>query len=663
MNTPLARTAAAFLMAAFSLLPAMADPASLVAQGRSLQARDDWYGAIESYQEAVRGNQGYADAYRGLAECFYALGEYEKAMTEAEKALGLRKNDTSLTDLRGFILIGLGRLDEARQTFQGVLAKTPNDIQARFGLGEIEIASGRISAAGAEYSEALRRNPSNRQALLSLALVSHGAGNDSLARDYAEEALRYYSDDKVAYYVYSWLAAAQGDLGEAERYVRKALAIDPRYDDANALFASVLFRDGRLSEVIDACNSRIAANRSAPGAWYLRALCLKDLGRPAEALASAVTGLEITPEDEVLRSLYEGILLDSYDIESPARLPAAQWHAARAVDFERKNLSDQAVFEYRRALTLNPYDIDSRVGYAKQLLTRGYPARYLGQLEFIQTLGKATTAVNDAVEAYKKALSSSIAVKWAIDPLYLDKGSISIGLYWLSESSASSHPDAVRVTASMLADAFVQENRFTVRSALKASSSYSEAFRVSRTAGEDYFGLLSFEEGDRNIKLSLDLYLSSTGALAQKFEVFRTGNDRYANAVRRLMQTVTASMPIRGRLLKRYQGDAVINLGKADGIVPGDRFDILRMDTLAWANEGIALLYAPENVLGSFSVTSVEGDISLGTLGRAGFYDRINPGDAVVLRKKEGDNPAPGAAQGQLSSNSPALLNLIRKIR
>lgn len=663
MNTPIARTAAAAIMAFFLLLPLMADPASLVAQGRSLQARDDWYGAIESYQEAVRGNPGYADAFRGLAECFYALGEYEKAMTEAEKAISLRKNDTALTDLRGFILIGLGRLDEARQTFQGVLAKAPNDIQARFGLGEIEIASGRISAAGAEYSEALRRNPSNRQALLSLALVSYGTGNGALARDYAEEALRYYSDDKVAYYVYAWLASAQGDLGEAERYVRKALALDPAYDDANALFASVLYRDGRLAEVIEACNSRISRNRSAPGAWYLRALCLMESGKPSEALASAVTGLEITPEDEVLRSLYEGILLDFYAIESSERNPASKWHAARATDYERKNLSDQAVFEYRRALTLNPYDIDSRVGYAKQLLTRGYPARYLGQLEFIQSLGKATTAVNDAVEAYKKALSSSVAEKWSIDPLYLDKSSVDIGLYWLSSHSASAHPDAVRITASVLADAFVQENRFTVRSASRASSSYSEAFRLSRTAGEDYFGLLSFEEGDRNIKLSLDLYLSSSGALAQKFEVFRTGNDRYVNGIRRLMQTVSASMPLQGRLLKRYQGQGVINLGKADGISEGDKFDILRKDALSWANEGIAVNYDPENVLGSFTVTSVEGDISLGTLARTGFYDRINPGDSVVLQRKDAEGAAGIAVNGAPRTSSPALLELIRKIR
>lgn len=637
-----------------------ADPVAYAAQGRESQAREDWYAAVEAYQEAVRENPSYAAAYRGLAECFYALGEFGKALTEADKAIALKKNDTSLADLRGFILISLGRLDEARTVFEGVLKSVPNDLDARFGLGEIEVSAGRIGAANNQYEEALRRNPTNRRALLSLALLSREAGNQKLARDYADKALRYYSDDAQTYYVSAWLSAASGNDGEAEKAARSALAIDPSYDDVLALLATVLYGKNRLSEVIALCDTRIAENRNAAGSWYLRALCLEGLGRTQEALSSALTGLGINPGDEVLRALYERMLLTYYDLESPLRVPAASWHSAKAEEFESKNLSDQAVYEYRRALSLNPYDADTRYSYAKLLLTRGYPASYLSQLEFIQSLGKGSTPVNDSVEAYRKLLSSSVAAKWTVDPLYLDKAAVRIGLYWTGSGIPALHADGTGITAGMIADAFSSEPRASVSAAAKSVSSYSEAFRLSRTGGEDYFALVSFAEGERDIQITVDLYVSATGSPAQKFSVYRTGNDRYANALRRLVKTMADSMPVRGKLLKRYQGEGVINLGRIDGIEAGAVFDILGMTSVRYAEEGIALTYKPEEILGTFTAAAVEGDISQGTITRSGFFDRINQGDTVILRPK--DSTA-AAEAGEAGKATPPLLDMLRKLR
>ncbi len=649
-------------LALFSVLAALhADPAARLASARASQDREDWYSAIEAYQEALRENPSYADAYRGLAECFYALNEADKALTEVDKAIALRKNDTGLADLRAFVLIALGRLDEARTAFRQVLQAVPNDVNARFGLGEIEVASGRIGAANAEYEEALRRNPTNRKALLSLALVSREAGNTTLARDYADRALRYYSDDPQAYYISAWLSAAEGNGAAAEKAARSALALNPAYDDALALLATVLYAKDRFPEVIAACDARIAADRNASGAWYLRALCLERTGKTQEALSSALTGLGIDPGDEVLRALYEDILLRNYDVESPLRVPASAWHATKAAEFQRKNFSDQALFEYRRALSLNPYDVDSRQSYAKLLLTRGYPAAYLGQLEFIQSLGKGSVSVNDSVEAYRKLLSSSVAAKWSVDPLYLDKAATKIGIFWLEGSLPSLHPAGERITAGLLAESFASEPRFEVTAATRTVSSYSEAFRQSRTSGQDYFAILSYAEGERDLKIEVDLYVSSTGSQAKTFGVYRTGNDRYANALRRLVQTISSSMPVRGKLLQRYQGDGVINLGKSDGIAAGASFDILRPGTVKYADEGIGLKYEKSEVLGTFRVGTVEGEIAQGSVARSGFFDRINPGDSVILQPADPANA--GAAATEPARATPPLLDLLRKLR
>ena len=172
-----------------------ADPVSLVALARNHQADENWFTAIENYQEALRENPSFLLAWHGMAECFYALGEYDQALSHVDEALRLRKDDPELMNLKGFISIGRGEIAEASELFSKVLSAWPNDIEARFGLAEIELHTGRISSASGLYREALARNPDNRKALLSLALLSQESGNRTAARDYLEKALQYHGEN------------------------------------------------------------------------------------------------------------------------------------------------------------------------------------------------------------------------------------------------------------------------------------------------------------------------------------------------------------------------------------------------------------------------------------------------------------------------------------
>ncbi len=666
-----------------------ADPVRSYESARESQAREDWYGAIEGYQEALRENPSFNEVYRGLAESFYALEEYDQAHDQILKALAFRKNDPALLDLRGFILIGLGKIDEASEAFRSVLAIWPNDVNARFGLAEIELYSGKITSATGYYVEALRRNPDNRKALLSLALVSREAGNLPAARDYIDKALKFHGDNPQVFFFAGYLASLDGLQEEAERYIRNALALKSDYDAASELLAALLFRTGRYTEVISVSDERISKDRNRASAWYLKMIALERLGRHEDALVAARAGLQVSDGDDVLRAAMEQIVTGSLTFEDKRRSSWASWHVAKAAQFERSNMSDQALYEYRRALKINPDDAQVRQAYAKILLTRGYPGRYLSQLEFIQSLGKSTTPINDAVESYSRLLSGSVARKWGIDPLYLDKSHVKIGLYYATDSSNILHPDSERITTAMIGDAFSYDLRFSVRASEQPVGSYSEAFRASRQAGEDYFALVRFGENKRDIQITLDMYVSRTGSRAETFTVFRTGNDRYPNALRRLVQMVGASMPIRGAIVARYQGDAVVDLGKSDGISAGQGFDIVDGTLVSPLNEGSGIKYDQQSVLGTFTVTSVDEDVSLGKIERGGFFDRINKGDLVILRKadakdggKTDGSPAEDAAgesggrEGKTAEASktdagtvskaprmaPALLGLIRKI-
>ena len=640
-----------------------ADAVKWYEEGRSRQQKEDWFGAIESYQESLRENPASYRVYQGLSESFYALGEYEQALSQVIKAESLKNNDPGLLDLHAFILVGLGKLDDALSIFNRVLAAWPNDVSARFGIAEIDITAGRVGAASGQYLDALARNPENRKALLSLALLSKETGNNVSARDYLSRALQFHGDNPQVFYFAAYLASIDGLQGEAEGRVRTALSLNPSYDDARELLAAILYKTGRYTEVIDICDIRIAENRNHASAWYLRSLSLEKLKRYEEAIRSAQTGLQVAPGDELLRALMEGIIIRELPFEDTRRSSWAVYHIEKAKQFERENMSDQALYEYRRGLKVNPYDTQSRLSYAKLLLTRGYPERYLEQLRFVQSLGKSTNAVNDAVESYGKLLQNSIANKWKINPLNLDKAHISIGLYFQNDPSNLIHPDSERITTAMIAEVFSYDLRFNTKERPSAVSSYSEAFRDSRGKGEDYFALITFKENERDVQINVELYVSKTGSRSESFSVFRTGNDRYSNALRRLVQIMATAMPLRGAVLGRYQSDAVIDLGKIDGIKEDMKFDVVLKKTINFQNEGIGLRYDQSNVLGTFTATLIGEDISQGKIERNGFFDRINAGDAVVLAPAEEASPAPASQNENVSRTAPALLSLLRKIR
>lgn len=647
----------------FGAAALFADPVKSYESGKSSQAHEDWYSAIESYQEALRENPSYNAVYQGLAECFYNLGEYEQALDQVIKAETFKKNDPVLLDLHGFIMVGLGNLEEATVLFNRVLAAWPNDISARFGNAEIDICAGRVSAASNKYLDALRRFPENRKALLSLALVSRESGNNAAAKEYIAKALQYHGDSPQVFFFAAYIASLDGQLGEAEGRVRNALSLKPDYDDALELLATILFKTGRYPEVLEICDSRIAADRNHASAWYLRALSLEKLKRYEESIKSAQTGLQVAPEDELLRAQMEEVVISQLSFEDGRRASWASWHSDKARQFEQKNMSDQALFEYRRALKVNPYDLPSRQSYAKLLLTRGYPSRFVEQLKFIQSLGKSTNVINDAVESYGKLLLNSLPNKWKIDPLYLDKAHTTIGLYYQNDPSNVIHPDSEHITSNMLAEVFSYDLRYSIQSRDTPVASYSEAFRTSREKGEDYFALVKFRENDRDLQITVDLYVSRTGSKADTFTVFRTGNDRYANALRRLVQTITAAMPVHGAVIGRFQADALIDLGKSDGIAVDQKFEVVLKNTVNMKNEGIGVNYNPSNVLGSFVVTAVDEDVAQGKLERSGFYDRINSGDIVVLKPKEDAKATVKTVETPTKTAPPALLSLLRKIR
>jgi tetratricopeptide (TPR) repeat protein len=623
-------------------------------RGRLQMAQENWYSAVEAFLECIRLNPAHAEGTIALAECYYELAEFDEALNWIKKARLLARGSTSVANLEVFIHIALGQLDEAQAFVTEVLKKEPYNKEALFAAGELDIARNRTSEALLRYRDAVRRYPDDRRLLVSLALVSLSLGDNETALQYINNAILLHQDDYRVYYYAAYIYSKNNKLTEAIRFAERALYYKPSHALSQSLMASLRYRSGQYDEAIRLSDIAIAQDRQNMGAWYLKGLSLIKLGRPGDAITILSNALGINEEDEFIRAILEETLFASTALEDPRRARWALWHFNKAKAYRSRNLTDQALFEYRRGLRINPFAAERRE-YAEILRLSGYPSRYLEELRFLQDQGMADRPMNDAVEAYNSLLSNALFRQWQVNPVDLAERHWKVAVFSLAGQSSFVHADAGATAASVIKDLLIHDRNILPVNLPLAQPSFSQAFRTARENGADYFMLISVTENERDISIKGELFVARTGSPAGTFSTYRTGTDRLRNASKGITEQLSAAMPLRGRLLIRKQTQALINKGKADGVEEGAVYDVVKKGRAQIANEGVSLVYSMDELVGKLTIANIDEEIASGTLVRVGFFDRIEPGDEIILQTEIKTRPVEAA--------NPELRALLRTLR
>ncbi|HCM25459.1 MAG TPA: hypothetical protein DIC34_02740 [Treponema sp.] len=621
---------------------------------------EDWYGAAEHFLEALRVNPSYVECVSSLAECYYSLGEFDQALSWARKARSLSRGSTAFANLEAFIRTAMGDLAGADAIIREVLSIEPNNREASFAAAELDIARGRAGDAAVRYREAARRYPDDRRALLSLALVLGSLGDEEGARSYAERAVALHADDHRVLFYAAYLDSAAGRLDSAAKRLEAALSLKGDFAVARSLLATVRYRRGEWEEAARLADAAIAADRSDVSAWYLKGLALERQKKYPEARAVLAGAVAVDGEDEFARATLENLIVATTRTEAPERARWAKYHFDRARDFLSRNLSDQAIYEYRRGLRLDPY-AKERAAYAEIMRTLGYPAKQLAELRFMQELGKADRAINDAVETYDSLLADALHRRWDVDPVTLPSRHWNIAVVSIASQSAAIHADSGRVAAGLVKDLLVHDGNISVIDIGIPQPGFSAAFRAAREAGADYFLAVSAAESERDLSLHARLYVARTGSDAAEYAAFRTGSDRLRNSARRIVDQLSVSLPFRSTLVARKAGVGLMDKGKIDGVKAETVYEIIRKGAAAPLPEGIGLSYTRNDVVGTFTTTETDESISAGALARIGFFDRIAAGDEIVAlpvkagMAKDGSVQAAQAAQADGKPEEPVL--------
>lgn len=634
-------------------------PKELYNQALAFEDDENWYDASQYYLEVVAENPAYSDAWFRLANCCYRLGEYDLAFQYLENAERYEKSNSAIQNMKGMILLALGRIDEARLIFNDVLKKYPNDIDAHFGLAEIELYDGKYSGAEQQYTEALKRQGSNRKALLSLALLCAEQRRYSQAERYLRQAMQYYSGEPEVHYLAAIVYNMKGDYESAEKHERIAVEIKGNYEKAYELLAHTLFLQRRYADVIDLCDYLILKNRTNNSAWYLKGLAQDKLGSSSDAISTWASGLQACPQDEFMRMILELEVRKSLPLDDSRRPAWAAFHIDAARQYDSRFDKSGSAYEYQRALILEPTNKEARLAYADILELNGMHELYLRQLNFVRdnSDGNISTSLSDTIEAYSSLLQSTMAKKWKVEPFYLDKTRWSIAIFYTDEPAMLNHADSNRLTALAAGDIFSGVAITTVRTQVTPVSGYGEAFKNARASNFDYFVILSMSEGVDDVTLSSVMYSGRTGAEISKDRFYATGNNRLSTVLRRFRNSILGRLTVRGKILKRNGKTVLIDLGRSENILKDAQFRIVRKGSVRTADSGNGLFYRDDDVLGVLTVTDVGEEVSEAEISYHGFYDRINVDDEVILVSQPSQSGGMDTVPNADESGNPVVSN------
>jgi tetratricopeptide (TPR) repeat protein len=665
-NTGLVLAAAAFLICASAgRAQSPRDAAYFYNRGQGAMLNEDWYAAVEDFLECLKQNPAHAEGAAALAECYYTIEEYDQALVWVRKARSLSRLNLEVANLEAFILIALGQLDEAGEIVNYVRRREPYNRNALFTAAELDVARGRPGDAVKLFNEAVRRYPDDRRLLVSLALVLGSLGDMETARRYIERAELKHPDDYRVYYYAAYLASRAGQINTAIGDAERALSIRPGFTPALSLLASLRYRNGEFAEAAVLADRIIAALPDDSGAWLLKGMAYDSMGRKNDARMILEAAPGLNGNDEFVRIALEYLVIETTRLEDPLRESWAAYHFDRARAYRARNLSAEALFEYRRGLRLNPY-AKERLEYAEILRLQGYPERYLEELKFMRDLGTDDRTVNDQIETYTALLGSGLAKLWNVDIEEIQPH-WNIAIFSVAGQSAFYHTDAAYITSRYIKDILTHDGNINTPDLEVRQDSFASAFRSARDGGKvlgkttDYFLVVSVLENERDIAINAELYVARTGAPAGVFSVYRTGTDRLRNAARNIVEQLGKALPFRAALLRRAAGEGLIDKGRLDGCSEDAEYRIVKKGRVDVRGEGIGLYYAEGDVTGTFKPARIGEELSTGVLTRTGFFDLITAGDEVVAAPGK-----PGAAASAAPppvAADPELRAMLRTLR
>jgi tetratricopeptide (TPR) repeat protein len=115
------------------------------------------------------------------------------------------------------------------------------------------------------------------------------------------------SDDPAAHIAYARALLSDGQLVDAIKAYDRAATIDPTNPEPLAYHGWIVLLACLPDDALPYLDRAVTADPSYPDAHFFRAMALRDLGRPADAVAELDNYLRLAPADDTMRRQVEAL--------------------------------------------------------------------------------------------------------------------------------------------------------------------------------------------------------------------------------------------------------------------------------------------------------------------------------------------------------------------
>ncbi|CCH48661.1 tetratricopeptide repeat-containing diguanylate cyclase [Pseudodesulfovibrio piezophilus] len=211
----------------------------------------DVYGAIEEFKLALLDDENNLLARNSLGICFAQLGRFEDARKHFEGVLQFEEKDMLALYNLGWANHRLGDLEKAEQAYRECLKIEPNHVYSLMRLGTIEENGGFFDKASSLYKRAADLPGGERMVLRPLARVSYRLGDIEATREYLHLALNADHNDHQAMHMLAKLYLDKGEDPQiAEVLARQSAALSPGKDAYWDVLVEALEAQGKGEEAI-----------------------------------------------------------------------------------------------------------------------------------------------------------------------------------------------------------------------------------------------------------------------------------------------------------------------------------------------------------------------------------------------------------------------------